>query len=55
MEHLESLLGADEHRLPVEVLDRIDELVPPGTCVGPDEAKWEPPGLRRVSTRRRHR
>ena len=31
MDQLETLLGADEVRLDADVLDRIDELVPPGT------------------------
>jgi aryl-alcohol dehydrogenase-like predicted oxidoreductase len=53
MDHLEGVLGADQHRLPAEVLDRIDELVPPGTNVNPAEALWEPPHLRKSAERRR--
>jgi len=53
MEQLDGLLGADEHRLPAEVLDRIDELVPPGTNVNPGEGLWEPPHLRKPAGRRR--
>ncbi|MBK9180175.1 MAG: aldo/keto reductase [Acidimicrobiales bacterium] len=55
MDQLERLLGADDHRLPPAVLDRIDELVPPGSTVQPGEAMWEPPHLRDASLRRRHR
>ncbi len=52
MEHLETQLGADEHRLPVEVLDRIDELVAPGTNVNPVETVWVGPTLSRSNRRR---
>jgi aryl-alcohol dehydrogenase-like predicted oxidoreductase len=53
MEHLEGLLGADERRVPVEVLDRIDELVPPGTAVRSVEDPFVPPWLTDASQRRR--
>jgi aryl-alcohol dehydrogenase-like predicted oxidoreductase len=53
LDHLEGLLGADELVLPDELLDRIDELVPPGTNVDPLETMWEPPELRRPELRRR--
>jgi aryl-alcohol dehydrogenase-like predicted oxidoreductase len=53
VEHLDALLGADEVHLPSEILDRVDELVPPGACVLADEAKWERPELVRRSLRRR--
>ncbi len=52
MEQLEQQLGADEIRLPVEVLDRIDELVPAGTTVDPNEIGWRPPELSRRRRRR---
>jgi aryl-alcohol dehydrogenase-like predicted oxidoreductase len=35
MEHLETILPAADARLPEEVLDRIDQLVPPGSSVNP--------------------
>jgi aryl-alcohol dehydrogenase-like predicted oxidoreductase len=53
MEQLEDVLGAEQVRLPTDVLDRIDELVRPGTNVSPGERGWEPPHLARASSRRR--
>ena len=41
MEQLEGLLGATEVALDDETLDRIDELVPPGTDVNSGEAGWD--------------
>ena len=35
MEQLESQLPAADRRLPDEVLDRIDEIVPPGVNLNP--------------------
>jgi aryl-alcohol dehydrogenase-like predicted oxidoreductase len=55
MEQLETLLGADEVRLDEEILDRIDELVPPGTNLNPADGGWEPLSLRKASLRRRPR
>ena len=45
MEHLESQLPALERTLSADVLDRIDEIVPPGTNVNPTERGWDPPWL----------
>jgi aryl-alcohol dehydrogenase-like predicted oxidoreductase len=53
MAHLEGLQGADERRVPVEILDRIDELVPPGTVVRASEDPFVPPWLTDASQRRR--
>jgi aryl-alcohol dehydrogenase-like predicted oxidoreductase len=53
MEHLESQLGAAEVTLPPEILDRIDEIVPPGTNLNPADAGYEPPSLTDPSLRRR--
>jgi aryl-alcohol dehydrogenase-like predicted oxidoreductase len=53
MEHLESQLAAADIRLETSVLDRIDELVPPGTNVNPGDAGWIPPSLADPSKRRR--
>jgi aryl-alcohol dehydrogenase-like predicted oxidoreductase len=40
MEHLESQLSAAEVRLTDDVLDRIDEIVPPGTTINPADDGW---------------
>ncbi len=52
MEQLEDALGAEEVRLSDEVLDHVDELVPPGTNVNPAERGWEPPHLSDPAARR---
>jgi aryl-alcohol dehydrogenase-like predicted oxidoreductase len=53
MEHLESQLPALERTLSAEVLDRIDEIVPPGTNVNPNDTGWDAPWLTDASQRRR--
>jgi len=53
MEHLESHLGAVDVRLDQAVLDRIDELVRPGTNVNPGDAGWQPLALSTPALRRR--
>ena len=45
MEQLESQLGADEVVLDPALLDRIDEIVPPGTNINPVDAGWQNPAL----------
>jgi aryl-alcohol dehydrogenase-like predicted oxidoreductase len=55
MEHLESQLTAADIRLDTSVLDRIDELVPPGTNVNVGDAGYIPPSLTDPSKRRRPR
>jgi aryl-alcohol dehydrogenase-like predicted oxidoreductase len=55
MEHLESQLTAADIRLETSVLDRIDELVPPGTNVNPGDAGYIPPSLTDPSKRRQPR
>jgi aryl-alcohol dehydrogenase-like predicted oxidoreductase len=52
MEQLESQLGAAELTLSDDVLDRIDEIVPPGTTINEVDAGYVPPELD-VSARRR--
>ncbi|HKP90984.1 MAG TPA: aldo/keto reductase [Thermoleophilaceae bacterium] len=52
MEHLESQLGAADVRLPDDVLDRIDEIVPPGVDVNPSDAGWDNPALAPEARRR---
>jgi aryl-alcohol dehydrogenase-like predicted oxidoreductase len=54
MEHLESQLGASEIVLEKAVLDRIDEIVPPGTNLNADDAGWMPSVLTTSNRRRRH-
>jgi aryl-alcohol dehydrogenase-like predicted oxidoreductase len=54
MEQLESQLGAADVVLEDKVLDRIDEIVPPGTTLTPGDAGWIPPSLSPEARRRRH-
>jgi aryl-alcohol dehydrogenase-like predicted oxidoreductase len=53
MEQLESQLPALERTLSADVLDRIDEIVPPGTNVNPNDTGWDPPWLADPASRRR--
>jgi aryl-alcohol dehydrogenase-like predicted oxidoreductase len=53
MEQLEGLLGATEVGLDDDVLDRIDELVPPGTNLNDSDAGWMSPALAQAWRRRR--
>ncbi|HEX6681748.1 MAG TPA: aldo/keto reductase [Candidatus Limnocylindrales bacterium] len=53
MEHLESMLGADKVVLSADVMDRIDEIVPPGTDLNPADAGYRPPSLTDPAVRRR--
>jgi aryl-alcohol dehydrogenase-like predicted oxidoreductase len=53
MEQLESQLPALERTLGADVLDRIDEIVPPGVNVNPADTGWDPPWLTDSSLRRR--
>src|ERR1019366_5066022 len=53
MEHLESQLGAAEVTLDQATLDRIDEIVPPGTNLNPADAGWAPPEITDSRLRRR--
>ena len=52
MEHLESQLPAADIELSDEVLDRIDEIVPPGVNVNPTEQGWDNPALEPSARRR---
>jgi len=52
MEHLESQLRGGEVELSDEVLDRIDEIVPPGVNVNPADTGWDNPALARSARRR---
>jgi aryl-alcohol dehydrogenase-like predicted oxidoreductase len=54
IEHLDSQLPALQRPvLSAELLDRIDEIVPPGLNVNPSERGWDPPWLADSSQRRR--
>lgn len=54
MEQLDDLLAGAEVVLSDDVLDQIDQIVPPGTDVGiPDAAAYVPPAINQASLRRR--
>ncbi|WP_226899538.1 aldo/keto reductase [Nonomuraea phyllanthi] len=53
MEHLEGQLTAADVRLSDDVLERIDEIVPPGVTLNPADRGWQPPELADASLRRR--
>jgi aryl-alcohol dehydrogenase-like predicted oxidoreductase len=53
MEQLTSQLGAVDVELSDDVLDRIDEIVPPGTDVGALDQAYQPQALEDLSLRRR--
>jgi aryl-alcohol dehydrogenase-like predicted oxidoreductase len=52
MDHLESQLGAADVELSDDVLDKIDEIVPPGVNVNPADTGWENPDLKPERLRR---
>jgi len=52
MEHLESQLGAADVFLADDLLDRIDEIVPPGVNVNPADAGFDNPALAADARRR---
>jgi aryl-alcohol dehydrogenase-like predicted oxidoreductase len=53
MEHLESQLPALDMRLSNDVLDRIDEIVPPGVDLNATDVGWVPAAIADASLRRR--
>jgi aryl-alcohol dehydrogenase-like predicted oxidoreductase len=53
MEQLESQLSALDVTLDDALLDRIDEIVPPGTNINPADAGWQNPDLEPAARRRR--
>jgi aryl-alcohol dehydrogenase-like predicted oxidoreductase len=54
MEHLDDLLAGVDVTLTDDIIDRIDEIVPPGADVGvPDQSAYLPPALQRPNLRRR--
>jgi aryl-alcohol dehydrogenase-like predicted oxidoreductase len=52
MEQLESQLTAADVSLSDDVLDRIDEIVPPGVNLNPADAGWQNPALAQAARRR---
>jgi aryl-alcohol dehydrogenase-like predicted oxidoreductase len=52
MEQLESQLGAADVQLDDALLDRIDEVVAPGTTINPIDAGWTNPALAPEARRR---
>jgi aryl-alcohol dehydrogenase-like predicted oxidoreductase len=52
MEHLESQLAAADVVLSDDVLDRIDEIVPPGVTLNPADNGWVSPSLQPAARRR---
>ena len=52
MDHLESQLAAADVVLDDAVLDRIDEIVPPGTNLNPADSGWQSPDLAPAGRRR---
>jgi hypothetical protein len=53
MQHLDDLLAGAEVTLNDKILDRIDEVVPPGTDARPMGALYAPPAVTQASLRRR--
>ena len=52
MEHLETQLAAADVVLTDDVLDRIDEIVPPGTTINPADSSFNNPALEPAARRR---
>jgi aryl-alcohol dehydrogenase-like predicted oxidoreductase len=52
MEQLESQLTAADVVLSDDILDRIDEIVPPGVNINPDDGGWPNPALEPAARRR---
>jgi aryl-alcohol dehydrogenase-like predicted oxidoreductase len=55
MDQLTDLLAGARVTLDDEVLDRIDQIVPPGMTLNPADAGWQPPALTDPAVRRRPR
>jgi aryl-alcohol dehydrogenase-like predicted oxidoreductase len=53
MEQLDDLLAGAGVLLPDDVLDKIDEIVPPGTDIGRLDMAYDPPAIQRAALRRR--
>ena len=53
MDHLDDLLAGLDVTLTDDILDRIDEIVPPGTDIGTLDQAYVPPALEHTQLRRR--
>lgn len=53
MQHLDDLLAGAEVRLSDDILDKIDQIVPPGVDLGVNEAAYTPPAIVKADLRRR--
>jgi aryl-alcohol dehydrogenase-like predicted oxidoreductase len=53
MDHLDDLLAGVDVTLTDEILDRIDEIVPPGTDIGTLDMAYNPPAIEQARLRRR--
>jgi len=53
MPQLDDLLAGAEVRLTDEILDKIDQIVPPGIDVAPNGAAYNPPAILNAGLRRR--
>ena len=53
MDQLDDLLAGTEVTLEEDILDRVDEIAPPGTDAGPNDVAYTPPAITNVSLRRR--
>jgi aryl-alcohol dehydrogenase (NADP+) len=53
MEQLDGLLAGVDVALSDDVLDRIDEIVPPGTDIGTLDQAYVPPAIQKPELRRR--
>jgi hypothetical protein len=54
MAHLDGLLSGLDVRLSDGLLDRIDEIVPPGTNVGTLDQDYQPPAIQHPNLRPLH-
>jgi aryl-alcohol dehydrogenase-like predicted oxidoreductase len=53
MDQLDDLLAGVDVVLSDDVLDRIDEIVPPGTDIGTLDQAYQPPAIQKTELRRR--
>ena len=53
LEHLESQIGAADIKLSAEILDKVDEIVPPGVTISRTDQGYQPPSLTDAFLRRR--